>query len=110
MAGRFPRIWVLPFASADGLYYYVSAYDTEAAKHSPGTVHMNLLIMSAIDDGLKRFDFLRGEAGYKEKLGTTTRILEDRVFGRGLLGPLVLLALQYVPDVLTRIMHGGRRA
>lgn len=80
----------LGFVSQDGLYYYVSSYDTTAAKLSPGRVHMNMLVMWAIEQGLQRFDFLRGDADYKTRLGTTSRPLEDFMFSRGLLGSVAL--------------------
>ncbi|HQT77292.1 MAG TPA: GNAT family N-acetyltransferase [Rhodopila sp.] len=82
----------LGFAGRDGLYYYVSSYDIAAAKLSPGRVHMNLLVMWAIDNGLHRFDFLRGDADYKTRLGTASRCLEDYMFSHGLIGSAALQA------------------
>jgi CelD/BcsL family acetyltransferase involved in cellulose biosynthesis len=76
----------LGFASQDGFYYYVSSYDIGLAKLSPGRVHMNLLVMWAIENGLPRFDFLRGEGDYKTRLGTSSRRLEDYMFSQGLIG------------------------
>lgn len=82
----------LGFASRDGLYYYVSSYDVAAAKLSPGRVHMNLLVMWAIENRLHRFDFLRGDADYKTRLGTVSRRLEDYTFSHGLIGSAALQA------------------
>jgi CelD/BcsL family acetyltransferase involved in cellulose biosynthesis len=82
----------LGFASQDGFYYYVSSYDVAAAKLSPGRVHMNLMVMWAIDNGLHRFDFLRGEADYKARLGSVSRQLEDYTFSQGIIGAAALRA------------------
>jgi CelD/BcsL family acetyltransferase involved in cellulose biosynthesis len=82
----------LGFASQDGFYYYVSSYDIGSAKLSPGRVHMNLMVMWAIDNGLQRFDFLRGEADYKTRLGSVSRQLEDYTFSGGFLGTAALQA------------------
>jgi CelD/BcsL family acetyltransferase involved in cellulose biosynthesis len=80
----------LGFVSRDGLYYYVSSYDAAKAKWSPGRVHMTMLIMWSIEHGLRRFDFLRGDADYKNRLATSSRQLEDIVFPRGLIGRIVV--------------------
>jgi CelD/BcsL family acetyltransferase involved in cellulose biosynthesis len=48
------------------------------------------MVMWAIDNGLHRFDFLRGEADYKTQLGSISRCLEDYSFARGLLGRAAL--------------------
>lgn len=82
----------LGFTSEDGFYYYVSAYDIAQAKLSPGRVHMNMMVMWAIDNGLRRFDFLRGEADYKTRLGSVSRQLEDYIFSKGLIGGATLQA------------------
>lgn len=79
----------LGFESGDGFYYYVSTYDIDHAKLSPGRVHMNLLVMQALDNGL-RFDFLRGEGEYKARLGRVSRKISHFVFARGLLGTVAL--------------------
>lgn len=82
----------LGFTSRDGFYYYVSSYDIGSAKLSPGRVHMNLMVMWAIDNGLHRFDFLRGEADYKARFGTVSRQLEDYAFSQGIFGSAALQA------------------
>jgi CelD/BcsL family acetyltransferase involved in cellulose biosynthesis len=76
----------LGFVSKDGLYHYVSSYDLAAAKLAPGRVIMKMLVQWAIENGLPRFDFLRGEAEYKTSLGTSSRRLNDFVFSHGMLG------------------------
>jgi CelD/BcsL family acetyltransferase involved in cellulose biosynthesis len=78
------------FVSQDGFYFYLPSYDIAFARLSPGRVHTNLMVMWAIDNGLHRFDFLRGEADYKTQLGSISRCLEDYSFARGLLGRAAL--------------------
>jgi CelD/BcsL family acetyltransferase involved in cellulose biosynthesis len=54
----------------DGSFYlYNSAYDTEAARLSPGLVLASELVKQAIGRGTVRFDFLRGRERYKYELG-----------------------------------------
>jgi CelD/BcsL family acetyltransferase involved in cellulose biosynthesis len=80
----------LGFVSQDGFYYYLPSYDIASARLSPGRVHINLMVMWAIDNGLHRFDFLRGEAEYKTQLGSISRQLEDYAFSQGLFGTAAL--------------------
>lgn len=54
----------------DGVFYlYNSAYEPDAARLSPGLVLVSELVRSAIQDGLEKFDFLRGPERYKYQLG-----------------------------------------
>ena len=57
------------FAFNDRLYLYNSAYEPELARLSPGLVHVSELVRSAIDEGMKIFDFMRGPERYKFELG-----------------------------------------
>lgn len=59
------------FRHGDTLYYYQSGYDPAWDKFSPGTVLMSESIRDAIEQGVKEFDFLRGDEPYK-KLWTNT--------------------------------------
>lgn len=52
-------------------YLYNSAYDPALGRVSPGIVLVSELIRLAIDDGLRRFDFLRGAERYKYTLGAS---------------------------------------
>jgi len=65
----------LGFVSRDGFYWYMPSYDQAFAKHSPGRLHLTRLVMWAIDNGLRRFDFLRGSYSYKRNLSTEARWL-----------------------------------
>lgn len=54
----------------DGVFYlYNSAYDLSLRAISPGLVLVARLIRRSIDEGLRRFDFLRGRERYKYDLG-----------------------------------------
>jgi len=60
------------FQSKEKLYYYMSAFDAEYAKHSVGIVFLYLLIKSGHQKNLKTFDFLRGNENYKDYWGSTS--------------------------------------
>jgi len=46
-------------------YFYQSGFDPALGKHSVGLVMMGLAIRSAIEEGAKVYDFLRGDEPYK---------------------------------------------
>ena len=69
------------FEDADGYYLYNSAFDPAASTASPGVVLVAMLLEQAIAAGKARFDFLKGDEGYKFRLGATERPL-FRVTGR----------------------------
>lgn len=50
-------------------YLYNSAYDLNLRAISPGLVLVTRLIERAVDEGFRRFDFLRGRERYKYDLG-----------------------------------------
>jgi CelD/BcsL family acetyltransferase involved in cellulose biosynthesis len=70
---RFEEIWLdgvcvaSNYALDDGrsYYFYSAGYDQTFRHLSPGLVLAGLSIESAIARGLRRFDFLRGDEGYK---------------------------------------------
>lgn len=53
----------------DTFYLYNSAYDPELRAAAPGLTLVSRLIERSIDQGLTRFDFLRGSERYKFDLG-----------------------------------------
>ena len=71
------------FEVAGRFYLYNSAYEPYAARLSPGFVLVSMLVESAIDRGVRVFDFLRGTERYKHQLGgepvplNNVRILRD---------------------------------
>lgn len=74
------------FKYNQALYWYMTSYDSEWARLSPGRVLMYKAIAWAIDRGLKEFDYLRGGESYKQSLTDSSRILNDFVFSRGIKG------------------------
>ncbi|MEA3501364.1 MAG: GNAT family N-acetyltransferase [Actinomycetota bacterium] len=63
------------FADARVSYLYNSAYAADAADASPGIVLIASMIERAVDEGLQRFDFLKGDESYKYRLGAVDRPL-----------------------------------
>ncbi len=65
----------IAWSDASGYYLYNSAFDTAAREASPGVVLVSLLVEQAIAEGLKVFDFLKGDEHYKFRLGAAPREL-----------------------------------
>jgi CelD/BcsL family acetyltransferase involved in cellulose biosynthesis len=53
------------FHLRDRVYYYLSGFDLDFAKYSIGNVLMAQAIGTAIGEGAREFDFLRGDESYK---------------------------------------------
>jgi CelD/BcsL family acetyltransferase involved in cellulose biosynthesis len=49
----------------DTYYYYQKGYDPDYTSHSPGVLLIGYSIKSAIEEGAKYFDFMRGDEPYK---------------------------------------------
>lgn len=54
------------FAVDGRFFFYQHGYDDQHARLSPGLVLMALTIRSAIEEGLREFDFLYGHESYKD--------------------------------------------
>ena len=71
--------------TADGYLYYNGGVDVNARELSPGVLMVAAYIRQAIDDGCRRFDFLRGDEPYKYEWGAVDepiqRILVRRDVG-----------------------------
>lgn len=74
------------FIRDDTFYYYMPTYDAAFAKQSFGTSLRELLIMSACDQGLKKFDMLLGSDDYKSQYAAVEDVVRTLVVPRGLLG------------------------
>jgi CelD/BcsL family acetyltransferase involved in cellulose biosynthesis len=78
---------LLGFRSGDELLLYNSGYDPAFAQVSVGIVSKAMVLRSAIEDGLRTLDFLRGAEPYKYDLGGTDRIVRQlwvrRIEGAG---------------------------
>jgi CelD/BcsL family acetyltransferase involved in cellulose biosynthesis len=53
-------------------YYYQMGWDPDATVRSPGVVVMAESIEQAIREGLRRYDFLRGDEAYKQRWTSTS--------------------------------------
>jgi CelD/BcsL family acetyltransferase involved in cellulose biosynthesis len=61
------------FRFGERFLLYNSAYDHGQARLSPGMVLVAELIHGAIDEGLRTFDLLKGDLGYKYRFGARPR-------------------------------------
>ena len=59
----------MTFANQDELWLYNSGFDPEFSFYSTGVVLKALSIKKAVEDGKKKYDFLRGGERYKYELG-----------------------------------------
>jgi CelD/BcsL family acetyltransferase involved in cellulose biosynthesis len=75
MASGEPVAAGLGFEDEDAYYLYNSAFDSGAARASPGVMLVDSLIEQAIHRGRRRFDFLKGSELYKFRLGARVRPL-----------------------------------
>ena len=66
------------FADSHTVYYYLSGYDPDLEKLSPGTLIVAHAIECAIRDGATTFDFLRGAEDYKYTWGAKDRMNKRR--------------------------------
>lgn len=75
------------FTCGDTAYFYQSGRDPRWERESVGQVLLALMIRRAMERGLKRFDFLRGEDPYKRLWTTVGQTTEEiTIFRRGLRG------------------------
>jgi CelD/BcsL family acetyltransferase involved in cellulose biosynthesis len=101
---RFDELWVEGDcrASIYGLddgqryCYYNSGYDPAWKNASPGLVLLGLSIENAIERGVRRYDFLRGNEGYKFDWANTTReTVSVLITRRGLPATLFIARRQF---------------
>jgi len=71
------------FAHHQTVYYYLSGYDPDLEKSSPGTVIVAHAIEEAVRAGATTFDFLRGAEDYKYAWGARERKNRRRQLARG---------------------------
>lgn len=60
-----PAASIYGFRYKDTFYFYQSGFDPGFGKHSVGLVIMGLAIKSAMEEGMKEYDLLRGQEAYK---------------------------------------------
>jgi len=70
-------------------YYYLSGMNPFYSKYGPGNLLIFFVLQKCINEGLKEFDFLRGEEEYKTRWTSLSRKNFDVVFVKNGLGPLI---------------------
>jgi CelD/BcsL family acetyltransferase involved in cellulose biosynthesis len=70
------------FAHHGTVSYYLSGYDPQLEKYSPGTVIVAHAIEKAVREGATTFDFLRGGEEYKYAWGAKDRVNYRRQLSR----------------------------
>ena len=93
------------FRHGDTVSFYTTGYDPALARYGPGRRIMAAAIRSAIDEGARRFDFLRGDEAYKRDWGAT-EAYDDRI--RMPMGPRGNL-LHEAAAMARRVRNGLRR-
>jgi CelD/BcsL family acetyltransferase involved in cellulose biosynthesis len=74
---------VLCFRAGDEVLLYNSGYDPAYSAYSVGLLSKALALQRAIEQGKKRFDFLRGHERYKYELGASDRTVYKATIARG---------------------------
>jgi len=76
----------LTFETADSLLYYNAGVDPDARELSPGVLMIERYLRRALERGITRLDFLRGDEPYKYEWGAADepirRVLVRRTAGR----------------------------
>ena len=80
------------FEHRGALMAYLTSYDPEFSRGSPGIALMVDYIRWALDRGLSTVDFLCGDEAFKGRVATHTTRLGSLCVGRTLLGKTILLA------------------
>lgn len=78
------RLTACVFSHVDdeGVYLYNSCYDVTLREASPGVAMIGSMIERACEEGVERFDFLKGDEDYKLRLGAEPRPLYEVVAHR----------------------------
>jgi hypothetical protein len=74
------------FETADSFLYYNAGLDPDARDLSPGVVMVERLVRRAIAEGKRRFDFLRGDEGYKYEWGAADEPIQRLLVRRRVAG------------------------
>lgn len=80
------------FVQRNRMMAFVTTYDSDFERGSPGTVLMMDYIQWSIDQGLEMVDFLCGGEDFKRRFATETVVLDSVVCARTLRGQLAMLA------------------
>lgn len=79
---------IYAMAMGSTAYYYQAGFDPEKGSLSPGTLLVASSIRRAIDEGMRHFDFMRGDEPYKRRWKPQRELRNLRFIqpGRGLRG------------------------
>src|SRR5205807_436927 len=92
-------------------YYYLGGFDPELARRSVGTLLTARAIETAVADGCREFDFLRGREPYKYRWGCIDRPHFRRVAaGRGALAACAVRALRWEQAIGDRLKRVAGRS
>jgi len=80
------------FESRQRFYYFQSGWHPGWSHLSPGTVLLSMVIEDCIGRGLKQFEFLRGEEGYKSRWTDSARPTIDLLMVQGVVAKTYLHA------------------
>ncbi|MDX1690581.1 MAG: GNAT family N-acetyltransferase [Acidimicrobiia bacterium] len=92
-------IWCM--RRGDRVAFYSTGYDHAWSKYGPGRRVMAAAIRSAIDEGAKEFDFLRGDESYKDAWTSRSRLNQRLIVPRSRRGR-ALWALRSIRRALGR--------
>jgi len=71
--GAAPVAALYAFRYGDTYYYYQGGFDPAWGQRSVGTAMIGLAVKTAIEEGAREFDFMRGRSEYKERWTTAVR-------------------------------------
>jgi len=79
---------VYGMAQGQTVYYYQAGFDPKAGNISPGTLAVAHTIRRAIEEGMRQFDFMRGDEPYKRRWQPQRCWANERILvpGQGSLG------------------------
>ncbi len=92
-AGRLRMLWTewegrplsadYSFVGGDTVYYYQGGFEPELADERPGWLSFAVSLKSAIEEGYRAYDFLRGDESYKASWRAVARpLVRVRIVGR----------------------------
>ena len=74
----------IQFETPETLYFYNAGIDPDARRLSPGVLLVERLLRRAIERGLRRFDFMRGDEPYKYEWGATDEPIQRLLVRQGI--------------------------
>jgi len=84
------------FVMGNRFYAYLSGFDMDHDRISPGNMIINYCIRRLFEEGIAVFDMLRGDMKYKQTWATAAYGMADTIF--------------FPPDIAGRFLHGNMKA